>query len=119
MAEVQVYDGDGVMPPEMKQLIQENEKLRSRIALLEEEARNDDFVIQKVCEERDFLQEKLSAIHGIVIAKPKNEDFKPKNEYGDPKESMTNPSDLAHWGLDPTCHSLPTINPKWDYNHNS
>ncbi len=117
MAEVQVFDGDGVVTPEIRQLMAENENLHDRVSSLKSQAIMDAREIESLHREIGMLREKFAAIYGIIMEKPKDkyEDPQLEDEY----DNHTIQPDDHRIGLDPKRASLTSKDIQWGYNHHA
>jgi hypothetical protein len=77
MHEVQCFDGDGVVPPELKALMEENERLKERYDLCEKENLGLRETIRLQQQELHDLGSKLWDIQNIVNAKPLQDEVYP------------------------------------------
>jgi DNA repair exonuclease SbcCD ATPase subunit len=73
LSEVQVFDGDGVIPPELQKLIEENERLRQRIIELERESEYKNSDIADLRKQNEFLWDKFNGINRL-LSQPMEED---------------------------------------------
>lgn len=106
-SEVQVFDGDGVVTPEIKALIAENERLRRELEATQETLARTERDISKMYNENDFLLKKLSMIEHALNLPYKNE----KLDYGG--DDLGDGYDIPMTG--PSTHD----NFRTGYNHNA
>jgi hypothetical protein len=88
-SEVQVFDGDGTVPPEITKLIRENELLREQNRYLSQTNKQKDEDIQDLLRENRFLAKKLNSI-SFIISQPEEKD---RDDYpcdkDDPRDYLT------------------------------
>ena len=78
-SEVQVFDGDGAVPPELQKLMEENRSLRTSIDNLQADLSCSQSTIEELERSNRFLAKKLRSI-GFILDQPME---KPQDDFKD------------------------------------